>query len=379
MRVQILVTHLLGSGHLSRALTVARAFAGAGHETQVVSGGMPAPHLDTTGTDLVQLPPVRSDGINFTTLLNARGEIADSDTLATRRATLAHALTAFKPGVLITELYPFGRRVLREEFQSALTRAAELDPRPLILSSVRDILSPPSTTAKADATHEVLERFYDGVLVHSDAGVMPLEASWPVTPGLNTRLHYTGFVTGARRPGRHTNPSGEIIISTGGSAAADRLFSTVLTTAERMPAHLFRLLVAGDRSEDRMVDLRRSAARNVIVEPARQDFTALLSGAAASVSLCGYNTALDVLQTGVPAVFVPFDAGGETEQTLRATTLARQSNIRTLKDAEMTGDTLAKALQDVIAAPARPLPAENTFDGARETVRLCEKLRSEKT
>ena len=61
-RVAILVTHLLGTGHLSRSLTLARAFRDAGLQPQVISGGMPAGHLDVSGIEFVQLPPVRSDG-----------------------------------------------------------------------------------------------------------------------------------------------------------------------------------------------------------------------------------------------------------------------------------------------------------------------------
>jgi len=59
-----------------------------------------------------------------------------------------------------------------------------------------------------------------------------------------------------------------------------------------------------------------------VVEPPTPDFRMLLTGAAASVSMCGYNTALDVLQAGVPAVLIPFDDGGEVEQGLRADALA---------------------------------------------------------
>ena len=46
-RVSILVTHLLGTGHLSRALTLARAARDAELRPQLISGGMPAGHLDT--------------------------------------------------------------------------------------------------------------------------------------------------------------------------------------------------------------------------------------------------------------------------------------------------------------------------------------------
>ena len=68
-RILIVVTHLLGTGHLARALVLARAFAEAGDKATLVSGGMPVPHLAAEDVDLVQLPPVRSDGTNFARLL----------------------------------------------------------------------------------------------------------------------------------------------------------------------------------------------------------------------------------------------------------------------------------------------------------------------
>ena len=37
-----------------------------------------------------------------------------------------------------------------------------------------------------------------------------------------------------------------------------------------------------------------------------------------SISQSGYNTVCDVLQAGCRAIYVPFAAGGETEQTVRA-------------------------------------------------------------
>ena len=47
MRVLIAVTHLLGAGHLTRAAAIARAFARAGHEVALVSGGTKTPLVST--------------------------------------------------------------------------------------------------------------------------------------------------------------------------------------------------------------------------------------------------------------------------------------------------------------------------------------------
>jgi predicted glycosyltransferase len=50
----------------------------------------------------------------------------------------------------------------------------------------------------------------------------------------------------------------------------------------------------------------------------REDFASLLTGARLSVSQAGYNTVCDVLRAGCRSLLVPFAAGGETEQTVRA-------------------------------------------------------------
>ena len=144
MRVLIAVTHLLGTGHLSRALTLGRAFAAAGHQVRVASGGFPAPQLSLAGLGLVQLPPLRSDGVDFTRLLTAEGTVADDAYHNARQRTLCDALREMQPDVLITELYPFGRRSLKGEFLSLLKAAHALPNRPVVLASIRDILAPPS-------------------------------------------------------------------------------------------------------------------------------------------------------------------------------------------------------------------------------------------
>ena len=120
MNVMIVVTHLLGTGHLSRALTLARAFHHAGHRVSVVSGGMPAPHLHDRDIPLMQLPPVRSNGVDFTQLLGEAGQVVSQSDLADRQAALLTHFHDIDPDVLITELFPFGRRILRTEFLSLI-------------------------------------------------------------------------------------------------------------------------------------------------------------------------------------------------------------------------------------------------------------------
>lgn len=371
MKVMIAVTHLLGSGHLSRALTLARAFSDAGHAARVASGGMPAPQLDVRGVDFVQLPPLRSDGTDFARLLDEAGKPAGTGHFLARREALLAALDPV-PDVVITELFPFGRRSLSDEFLALLDAAGDLRPRPVILSSVRDILAPPSTQKKAAGTEELILSRYDAVLVHSDPDATRLDASWPVSPALERRLRYTGYVAPAPA-GPHPDGTGrdEVIVSAGGGPVGLPVFRAAIGAARLMPDRRWRLLVGGGDARnqlDRLQDL--SPPGNAILEPARPDFRNMLHHAAASVSMCGYNTALDVLQAGPPAVFVPFDAGKEVEQGLRARSLAVLPGIQVLPTAELSPRTLAKAVAGVVETPRRT-SLTMKFDGAARSVEIA--------
>jgi predicted glycosyltransferase len=369
MRVMIVVTHLLGTGHLARALTLGRAFAKAGDSVMVVSGGGAVSHFDTSGLALAQLPAVRSDGTDFTTLMTDHGVPVDPDYMGERQRQLIGELNGFAPDVLITELFPFGRRILRNEFRALLEAAQHCERPPLVLCSIRDILAPPGKPEKAQFADDMIAQFYDGVLVHSDDALVPLDLSWPVSAALAKCLHYTGFVAPpAPAPAMY---HGEVLVSAGGGPVGDGIFKAARDAAVLTPDITWRCLVAGDAA--RVKSFADEAPSNMSVEGARSDFRSMLTGAAASVSMCGYNTAMDVLETGVPAVLVPFDEGGELEQGLRADALGKLPGIRVLPQDRLDGHTLVAALEHVRHAPPRP-PREVGMDGAVRSVEIVHDL-----
>ena len=375
-RITILVTHLLGTGHLSRALTLACACRADGFKPQVISGGMPTAHLDISGIDLVQLPPVRSDGVNFSRLLDSAGNPASPSLMSERSRSIIDAFDAFPPDVLITELFPFGRRILHDEFETALSAAKTMARPPLVLSSIRDILAPPSNPGKADQAEARLARFYDGVLVHSDADIIPLEASWPVTPDLAVMLHYTGFIAPARAPAGNVDRdrTDEILVTAGGGPVGRKLFETAILAARITGKRRWRLLVGGGDAAGvcaRLNDASRGAP--VTAEPARRDYRNMLRRCAAAVGQCGYNTALDWLQAGVPGVFVPFAEAGEIEQSARAQALRQRYGYGLIAEEDLTPENLAETTETAVRR-GRINAGDLKFDGAAESVRIIGSL-----
>src|SRR5215210_2851448 len=220
MRVLIAVTHLLGAGHLTRAAAIARAFARAGHDATLVSGGRPAPLVATHGVRWVQLPPVQTAGADFATLLDESGRPADPARLADRRRLMLAALERARPDVVMTELFPFGRRALAGEFLALVARARAMRPCPLVVSSVRDILVAPAKPARVAETHTRLRSLYDAILVHGDPKLIPLDASWPVDAQVRGLIRYTGYVDDGAPATRPSQEGGEIVVSGGSSAAS---------------------------------------------------------------------------------------------------------------------------------------------------------------
>jgi predicted glycosyltransferase len=98
------------------------------------------------------------------------------------------------------------------------------------------------------------------------------------------------------------------------------------------------------------------------------DLGAELRTASASVSQCGYNTALDVLRAGVPALVVPFADEGEDEQLRRAGRLERLGAVRVLEPSRLSGPALAAELDALRSFRPRRLALD--LDGARTTAAL---------
>lgn len=190
-RVAFLVAHLSGTGHLTRILAIAEAVRDAGGEALVISGGRPLPHIPESAA-IAQLPPVAVSGLDFSRLLTAEGAPVDAALMAARGTAIRTTLDGFKPDVLVTELFPFGRRVLADEFLMAVDHAAALGAR--IAASVRDIPEPPRKPARIAEAAQRLRARYSVVLAHGDPARAPFSLGWPGADEIADLLRFTGYV-----------------------------------------------------------------------------------------------------------------------------------------------------------------------------------------
>lgn len=372
-RILFWVQHLLGIGHLSRTATLARAMTAAGMDVTVASGGEPSPVIDVGGATLKQLPSARAVDLYFKVLHDADDRQID-DAWRARRLAATEALYAeVRPDVLITELFPFGRRQFRFELEPLLARAKA--DGVVVAASVRDILvAPPKPERLAEMVARV-RSWYDAVLVHGDPGLVPFERTFPHLAELPDILRYTGYVVDERVGPESDDGRDEILVSAGGGAVSEPLLRAAMAARPLTQAAgaSWRFLVGHSLPRSVFDDLAAEAGETVIVERARRDFPTLLKRCRLSVSQGGYNTVLDTLAAGARAVIAPYAGGLETEQTLRAEALQARGALEVVPEDRLEPDILAAAIDRALEGP--PSSAAGVqIDGARRTAEIVRAL-----
>lgn len=374
-RIFFWVQHLLGIGHLTRTATLARAFRRAGMDVAVVSGGHPVPGLDLGGARLIQLPPVRAADKYFKILVDADDREIDDAFRDRRRDLLLDAWRAEAPDVLVTELFPFGRRQLRNELLPLLEAVRADTGRngrsPLIVSSVRDILVEPPKPERVAEMLDRIETYYDRVLIHGDPTLIPFDETFAHTDRIADRIAYTGYVVDAPQSTAGGPGTDEVIVSAGGGAVSEELFRAAMAARAftKLGDRTWRILAGHALPQDIFDGLARDAPAGVVVERARSDFATLMANCTLSISQGGYNTVMEMMTAGTRGVIVPYAGGLETEQTLRARLLENRSGICTLPEDALTPEDLATAVDSALTAP-RPDTSGLDTGGADKSAAL---------
>lgn len=378
-RVFFYVQHLLGIGHVIRALRIARAINAGGFSVELVLGGGPV-DFDTSGLSVVQLAPLRAGSQGFNALVTMDGRTADESLKTARCQELLAAFQRSAPEILLIEAFPFGRRQMRFELIPLLEAAHAMRPRPVIVSSVRDILQEGQKPGRNEETVETLQRYFDRVIVHGDGAIVPLGETFPLAGRISSMTLYSGMVGPETTGETPVSEPFDVIISAGGGAVGRQLLEAAVEAKPRTVLAAARwLAITGPNAlADDVERLGRLAAGNdVTVRRFVDDLAQRLGACTLSVSQAGYNTVADILRAGCRSVLVPFAAGGETEQTRRAELLAAGGLAVVATEADLTTASLGIAIDRAMSlAPPSTRPV---LDGAARTAEILADLLRERS
>lgn len=369
-KILFYVQYLLGIGHVRRAALNVQAMTKAGLEVHVVFGGMPLPHISFAPATVHHLTPVRSADEGFSGLVKADGSALTDQDKAERTAALLQICEDTRPDLIITETYPFGRRQMRFELKPLLKWVKQQSVPPALIASIRDIQQARKPERQQESV-DLINDYYDQVLVHGDEAFTPLQASFDLAGQISEKTAYSGYICPPAVPQKSREPL--ILFSIGGGAVGKEILDTAVALHNTGFANDCQwLLITGPNmaAEDKLT-LQQAERPGLKVVELADDFIDSMSRARLSVSMAGYNTVMDILQTQVPAVVVPFEAEGETEQITRALLLEDKGLMTIVREKSLTPDKLQQAMEQAMAqASGRP---DIDMDGASHSASLVRK------
>jgi predicted glycosyltransferase len=368
--------HSLGMGHLVRSLALAAGLAGRFHVVLLNGGPLPKGVKVPAGIQVIDLPPIGFDSQMQLVSRDHRRSVERAQQL--RRKIILRTFGSLQPKVVLLELFPFGRKKFAAELVPLLEEARKASPtRPVVVCSLRDILVSRDQDHDARAAARA-NQYLDAVLIHSDPKFARLEESFHASTALRVPVVYTGFVCAEHRdPKAKPARKRRFIVSAGGGLVGETLLRTAIEAHAlvQQTEEIEMMLIGGPFFPDPSWQALRALAlgkKDLILKRFVPDLVAELRRASASISQCGYNTALDVLRSGVPALVVPFGAGKEDEQIHRARRLQQLGAVRVLEERDLNAPRLAEEIRAL--AQFKPGSVQLDLNGAENSTRILETL-----
>ncbi|MFO1219230.1 MAG: glycosyltransferase [Burkholderiaceae bacterium] len=366
--------HSLGIGHLTRSFALAEALRERFHVVFLNGGRLPPGVTVPEGIERIDLPPLGMDDGH--TVVSRDGRFDAAAAQAARRALIDATRERVQPAVVLIELFPFGRKKFAGEILPLIRRARAQAVPARIVCSLRDILvdARPDQQHHDDRARWLADRYFDAVLVHSDPAFARLEQSFHPRRPMRTPVHATGYVVPVR-PRGNARRGTHLLVSAGGGIVGAPLYRAALAGRALMREPVPMRIVAGPfLPQADWLALQQQAAGDPGVQLLRHvsDMVAEMRQARASLSQCGYNSALDLVASGVPALVVPYETSTENEQRVRAERLAELGALRVLGSALAVPERLAVAFDDLL--DFAPRPAALDLGGATRSAELLARL-----
>jgi predicted glycosyltransferase len=371
LRALFVTNECAGLGHLRRTINLARAFTELDPEATalIVTGSAALGSFDLPErVDTVKLPVFRreADGTLYAATLGV-----DMEMIASMRSDILRSTAAaFDPDVVVVDKTPLG---LLDELVPML-RDLRLRGRARVVLGLRNVEDEPARVREAWSQAGVLdavEDFYDCVVVYGPANTTSdaLSCLEGVTlPVPVVRVGFVGSVPASTPP--DDLPSDYLLVTVGGGSDGAEVIDAVLDAEQHADFPFPIVVITGPLMSPATVSrlANRCDGEHVRLFEFRHDMSSVLAGARGVVTMGGYNTISEVLQTGVPALVIP-RVRPSREQLIRAEQLVEFDLADMLHPDAITPARMWDAIATMTTRPRRPIDRAD-YGGAERTATL---------
>ena len=363
-------------GQLQRSIEVARKLSETLNVTILIDDEGPVLVDVPQSVHLQSLPalPVDPDSNVFAFERSAQFK----EGIVARRDLILAMFERLRPRVVVIDNFPFIQHRLRGEVLPLIERAHNgVYGESLVVCTTDGIMVDESTNGehRADKAVRLLDKYFDLVIVQSDPMFARLEEFFQPQDTLRTPVYHVGFVSPEHEdvPFEADDSCDTILVSAGDGRYGGVLFRTaveaqsVLWPVSQRPMKI----VAGPRlpeDEWRELLVRTNGMDGIVVTRLVDDLRAEMAWSRCSVSQCGYNTALNVITTQTPSLFIPCQDSQRREQIFRAQRLVYWGGGRLLMPQHLNAASLIHEINQLLQFQPRRIRLDT--DGATNAVNI---------
>ena len=243
----------------------------------------------------------------------------------------------------------------------------------------RDIVDAPDAVANSwslPACKLALEHYYERILIYGDQRVFDPLAEYGPLRRIADKTSVTGYVARtAEHPDRRPRSDGRprVLVTVGGGDDGIERIRNYLDSLRLGPVDWFSKIVTGplmplDQVRAFKQEVKHGGLRGQVkITRFHGDIPGLMHQSDAIVSMAGYNSCLEILQSGTPAVLMP-RVRMRQEQSIRSSRLAELGLAQNVPPGDAR--LLRRAVEAALASRRHPAVSLN-LDGLEN---LCDEI-----
>lgn len=393
--VLIHYTHKGTLGHSTRVHALCHGLSREGFRVHLLQAGTEQPSLHFP--ENVTLHPIPYP---FDSRLSFHGG-RTATSLPLRSEFVMQTVRKVNPDIFITEFFPFGRADYSPELLPALRHLRQRGKKICASIGYPFLVQIYNLARSADMDLTMLLiGLYDQLLIHTP---LQLENSYLRTvlakPELQTgydrfferirdKTIYTGYVLPAEDPcppqvlDRTTPEPYHIVVSRGGGAVYPNIIACAIR-AHKYLGEKYRLTIACGPSttpeEKKLFEacLSLSDRSRIRLFDHIPGLTELMRSCQLSISMCGYNTSVQLLKSGTRSIIIPYINKTQNEpandQQSRALLLKEYVKSSVVSYHELEPSALAEEIRRKCEHPEKfPPPPPEWFTGTENTIKILD-------
>jgi len=346
--------YVYGIGHLVRTVELARGLS-INFQVFIFNGGEKVPNFYLPkDINLIQLPAIYKKE-NNKTLLPVDSSTNIEECFQKRKIIIEKKIEEIKPDIIITEHFPFGL-LFENEVTNLISKTKILNPFTKIISSVRDIIENNSGSINDEYISELINKWYDLVLIHGDVNYVHLNHSFTQIRKILVPIHHTGYIVRDIPRKIKTDTKHHIILA---SVAAGRLGAELLEAI--IASHLLikqkikhKLILFSGAFQSDFKELQKTILDLKSEDIELNSFDSMLyldylSQANLVISLGGYNSIIESISAQKKLlVYQRVFSEGNEEQDLRIKLFEDLGYLQVIKRNDLKIKELAEVVVNTI-------------------------------